>query len=293
MLCHSRYWRGTKIQKMKSRIKKSVSQTPPNRQVTHTGALHASVGFSGYSLNKIVRRGGATVLVLVFLALTACQEKTQSTQPVKQAIKPVLVVHVNDYSKSTTGISYFDSTNAKELYNAVASYSGVVKHVGIYAESSQQDVLTLTISKPDTITTTQSGNVYLMAKAKAKNDKVLSQYERTANTEIAKYISKISTPATENNTDLAGACRLAAITLEQANFSGYSKYLLITSDLRDCPRKGQLRLQPMPLSNNTIVLLIRPAIGDSTIKRLFPSSPIHVFTSTSDAISFISHNQNQ
>jgi|GEM_PF-1732837 len=278
---------------MKNRIKKSLSQTPPAKPVTQTGALHASVGFSGYSLNKIVRKGGASVLVLIFLALNACQQKIQSTQPVKQAIKPVLVVHVNDYSKSTTGISYFDSNNAKELYNAVASYSGVVKHVGIYAESSQQNVLTLSISMPDTTSTTQSGNVYQVAKAKAKNDKVLSKYQRTANAEIAKYISKISTPATENNTDLAGAFRLADITLEQANFSGYSKYLLITSDLRDCPKKGQSRLQSMQLSDDTIVLLIRPAISDSTIKRLFPSSPIHVFTSTSDAINFISNNQKQ
>jgi len=277
---------------MKNRIKKSSSQAPPVKPVTHTGALHASVGFSGYSLNKIVRKAGSSLLILLCLALTACQQSKQSAQPVTQATKPVLVVHVNDYSRSTTGVSYFDSVNAKELYNAVASYAGIIKHVGIYTESAMQDVLTLTISKPDTTSTIQSGNVYLAAKIKAKNNKMLAQYQQAANADIAKYISKISIPATENNTDLAGAFRLAVVALNTPNYADYTKYLLITSDLRDCPKKGLPRLKPTQLDNNTFVLLVRPVISDSIIKRLFPSAHVSVFTCTSDAINFITHNQN-
>lgn len=278
---------------MKNRIKKSSSQAPPVKPITHTGALHASVGFSGYSLHKIVRKAGASVLILLYLVFTACQQSKQFTQPATQATKPVLVVHVNDYSRSTTGVSYFDSANAKELYNTVASYTGIIKHVGIYTESAMQDVFTFNVSKPNITSTTQSGNVYLAAKIKAKNDKMLEQYQQGANADIAKYISEISTPAIENNTDLAGAFRLAMVALHTPNYADYTKYLLITSDLRDCPRKGQPRLKPMQLDNNTFVLLVRPVISDSVIKRLFPSAQVSVFTCTSDAINFITHDQNQ
>lgn len=94
--------------------KKNVSQTPPNKPITHTGALHSSVGFSGYSFTKLKTTSmkNSIILLLVLVAsLMACnppapteeqQQQTVQTAPTQtpQTSQTVRLVFLADRSGS-------------------------------------------------------------------------------------------------------------------------------------------------------------------------------------------------
>lgn len=294
MLLRSGSLQSTKLSKMKNRIKKSLSQTPPAKPVTHTGALHSSVGFPGYSLNKIVRKVRATVLVLFFLALTACNHKKHVNQPATQATKPVLVVHLNDYSHSTAPICFFDSTSARKLYYAIAKNGGgTIKHCRVLTNSVIQDVFTLQVGSLDTDATSGITNIYKAQKTKSTNQKKLEKFNAQATKDIARYVAEIYRPHNESQTDLTNALNLAKTALETNVYDDHTKYLIISSDMINNPKGiGDKSLKPIELSN-TRILAIRPAISADSLQAIFPNSSVYLFTDADDAISFITKYQNQ
>lgn len=267
--------------------KKKITQTPPCKPITHTGALHASVGFPNYSLNKKVS-AAKVILLLIFTLLTSCKQPTTFNHTTTQAA-PLIAVHLNDVSKSTVPITYFDTIDARGLYTTVAyAGGGSIKLIDITDHSLKQDVFTLSVPSLDTTPLAGITNIYQQAKAKHRNQQRIREYEKQAQHDIARYSAAVSTPHDKHYTDLIHALQLAALTLQQETFSGYTKYLLITSDMLHTQRGRKERIQPVALPNTT-VLLVRPALSRDSLTALFPASTVHIFTTTQDAISFI-HN---
>lgn len=72
---------------MKNSIKKSLSQTPTTKPTTHTGALHKSVGFPGFSLNKLKTtsmKNSIILLLIVVTSLIACNPPAPTEQQKQQ-----------------------------------------------------------------------------------------------------------------------------------------------------------------------------------------------------------------
>lgn len=224
------------------------------------------------------------IIILFFFLFSACIDKKEyNTKP---APPKILVVQVMDFSKSTNSIKYFDAQTAKNLYYFIAEQgSGVIKFFGIYDNSIQQDVLTLSI-RLDTISTEHIENLYQLQRAKTDNRKKRAEFEARARGDIEKYTTAVNKEHTSLHTDLQGALTIAKQTLEQENYNGYTKYLLLCSDMVNDPKGKVKALSPVNLINTT-VLVVRPLLSPDKLQKLFPSTTVHIITDPHDIISFI------
>jgi len=230
------------------------------------------------------------IISVALFTLVGCKRTTkQQNRPAPIATTPVLVVHINDYSESTDGISYFSKHNAESLYYAIGQ--GCIKHIAVLEDSHKQDVLSLSVTSPDTVSLVGDANVYRIGKKKAANAKVLEIHYANASRDIERYSTEVSKPHNQQRSDLASSLALAKTCIEQGNYTDHQKVLLISSDMLHNPRRKSEGLQPIELSN-TRVMVIRPAVSLDSLKVLFPSSDVSVFTSAADAISFIKQVKN-
>jgi hypothetical protein len=226
-------------------------------------------------------------LILAALLITGCTSKPQQYKVAPNKNK-ALVVQVIDFSKSTEQITYFDRADAENLYYVIAKNGGALKLVGAYANSSKQNVFSLLIAKSDTQSVKGIKNMYEAARIRAKNNAALSAFQAKAQQDIVQYQNEVAKPHTEAYTDLQNAFSLASLSLSAPIYAkGFTKYLVICSDLINDPVfKRHAKLKPVSLDNTT-VLVIRPALPLQEIQEVFPNATIHVFTNSQDAITFI------
>lgn len=219
---------------------------------------------------------------ILILALVGC--KSEQTEKIITQAPPVIVGHVLDLTKSTAGLTYFDSNAAKRLYYQIATNSGTVKLIRVTDNSAKQDVYTMSVAKLDTQATEGVQNVYQKARISASNRKMVEKFDVQAQEAISKYIAATLAQELSSYTDLASAFSLAKICLEQPTYSGHRKYLLVCSDMENDPKeKRRAPLEPIDIPNTTI-LFVRPTLSIERLKALFPKSKVYVFADVNDAI---------
>jgi hypothetical protein len=225
------------------------------------------------------------------VGIDSCQFGTEKeTDTIKPSKQRCLKVEVRDFSISTKDISYFvDTSEARQSYYTIANNGGgIIKIIGVYANSLKSDVQTIAVKSLDTLSLTN--NVYLKRKNLLKNKDIRKQFYEQSEKQIARYIALISGPRNEPYSDLLNACALAKVTLEQPNYEGYQKYLVFYSDMDlDLPHTKNDELLPIQLTNTTVVFL-RPLLSKERLKNLFPGSPVILATSSEDINSIIQTN---
>jgi hypothetical protein len=148
-------------------------------------------------------------------------------------------------------------------------------------------VYSVRVGKLDTETSVGITNMYQRARVQAKNKKAVAAFTSQAQQDIAQYTTETNKPRVGLYTDLSNSLSLAQQTLDQPIYAGYTKYLLICSDMENDPKwKRHAPLKPITLSNTT-VLLVRPVLPLERLKALFPASQVYVFTDVNDAITLI------
>lgn len=222
--------------------------------------------------------------ILMLTAITGCTNHSSQIHPVRQS--QFFILEVKDFSASTDYILDTDSSTARLLHGAIASSGGTLRVAGIYAESDRQQFTTIHIDPlPDT-TAPQTSNVYIRARTAAQRRKAIARIEQKAKRDIQRYLAAVNKPHDSKYTDLSSVFAIIRTACNQENFSSYRKFLILESDLINNPKGRNRRLAPVHLDNTT-VLVVRPAIPEDSIKKLFPDSEVYCFTDLSDAITMI------
>lgn len=220
----------------------------------------------------------------MILILTGCADQS-SQLPVAQQSK-IFVLEVKDFSASTDYIPDTDSNTARLLYSAIAPSGGTLRVAGIYAESDRQQFTTIHIDPlPDT-TVPKTSNVYIRSRDAAQQRKTVAGIQQKAARDIQRYLAAVNKPHDSKYTDLSSVFTIIRTACNQENFNGYRKFLILESDLVNNPKGRNKHLAPVHLDNTT-VLVVRPAIPEDSVKKLFPGSEVYCFTDLSDAIAMI------
>lgn len=224
--------------------------------------------------------------ILIFFSLLMIGCTSPSLQPPTVQQSKLFVLEVKDFSASTDYILDTDSGTARLLYSAIAAAGGTLRVAGIYAESDRQQFTTIHIDPlPDT-TAPQISNVYIRARAAAQQRTAIARIEQKTQRDIQRYLAAVNKPHDSKYTDLASVFSIIRTACNQENFNGYRKFLILESDLVNNPKGRNKQLIPVHLDNTT-VLVVRPAIPEDSIKKLFPDSEVYCFTDLSDAIAMI------
>lgn len=263
---------------MNKKRSKGVSQTPPTKPIiTQTGAIPS----------------GMALLLIYLLCITiACKQKnpTAPVQPGPSRQQSLVVVAI-DHTRSIEGLTYLDTATAHDLYQTLAlNGGGAIKIYGIYNNSARQNVLSISVPCIDTQQIDEEANIYQAGRKRNANKRMITDFEKRSQVDLARFDEKITEPCSSTHSDIAGLFPLIEQTLEQENFRGHRKYLLLCTDMIDDPVGHRSTLEPLHLTNTT-VLIIRPALLVKKLKALFPDSPVYVFTDAHDIISFITNDK--
>lgn len=229
-------------------------------------------------------------LILPLLILSACGQT--DTHPTVVKI-PIFLTHIHDVSLSTSGITYFDSSDARELYYTIAANGGgSIRFLTASNNANAQNVLAFDIPSWDTASTKKETNIYKRARLSASNKSLATKRQLEAGPVINQYICAACQPCKTKFTDLATALTLGQQTLASAP-GNCRKFLLISSDMRNDPQwKRHAPLQPIKLDGVTVVL-VRPALSKDQLDKIFPDASLQIFTTMHDAILFINNQTNQ
>lgn len=214
------------------------------------------------------------------------EEKPQATTSVEK--QPIVAEQLIDFTQSTAnGITYFDSTIARELYLSLA-YRGnaIIKVVGVYANSANKEVFTLNVAGLDTIVP-DTKNIYQLHKILQENEQIKARFMQEANEHIAEYIKATTLPHDNKFSDVASAFSIAQTDLQQQSFQNYQKVLLVFSDLWNQPANKKSKLRPIDVNGATVICL-RPILSRDSLTKLFQNAAgLHIVTSTKDITTII------
>jgi hypothetical protein len=222
----------------------------------------------------------------IILGGCKCKPKTDVSHITKQQI---LAICITDQSLSSQYTDRWDSACITNLYNRIAlNGGGAIKFFSVLSNSQMQTGTSLKVAALDTLN--YKVNIYQKGKAKEKNRNTVESYQTTSSKAISELIAKVIKPQQQKFSDVYGCLRLCQQTALQSNFSDYSTYVIVVSDLlHDQPKSRKSKPVSFQFPDNARILLVRPMLSEKSIKQLFADSQVESsFTSLNDAISIIS-----
>lgn len=228
------------------------------------------------------------LITVITLLCFGCKDKPK--QQSTNAPKELIVVQAIDFSASTSHLNYVNQRIATKLYYTLAENAGTLKVLSITDNSSLQNIYTLQTKKLDTLSLSGVSNIYDRAKVAKQNAQKLTTFQKQAQTAINDYIAHATPSQKAQFTDLNSCFTLIQQTLSSPLYAKHSKYVIACTDMINSPKKGNVRFLPVECPNTTF-LFVRPSLTLDSLRSLFPSSTVMVFTDMEDAIEMIHKTQ--
>jgi hypothetical protein len=210
------------------RKNKKATQTPPNRQVTHTGALHSSVGFPGYSMNKKPNKIMQKIIILLFVltGFISCIQNPETLKNRKPKCETVQLVFIADRSKSfagryTTPNSWLFSPTCEKASN----HYTVDFRYGFITDSSNRPLLRYYC--PLEVEDPKANNPWLGS----ETEPLLS--EATHWDDFAEAIDTKLLESPTDHSDITSTLNRAIVSFQEYDSSTTRKILILCTDLED------------------------------------------------------------
>lgn len=276
---------------MKKIIQKVV-QTPPNKPITQTGALHSSVGFSGYSLNKLKTtsmKNSIILLLIVVASLMACNPPVETQEPqhqeqqvvqaetTKQTSQTVRLVFLADRSGSfVRQYTHPDPALFKPLCDKICSQGNTLDfRYGVIREYSDIVFDRYFVPFIPKTTTQEASNPWLATESAPEPPKQqATEWNSFAETVNAKLASSPS-----NASDVANAISRAVVSCQEQG-DNVRSILFLCTDGADTYRQ----LPTVPQSIEIITVGISP---DNRIEQALNTSNLKRFENLQAAIDYL------
>ena len=203
----------------------------------------------------------SAILIFSFLVIfSSCDtENGKSTPDTK---KTSLLIMLYDISKSNDTYGILKEEHLEKIYDQIA-FNGGGKFYAFHIKSNSLDQEAIEYVIPAFDTLQLIGNPYQIKNRRKENQAILESFAPERQKFISGVSQELIIPKTEGFTDIKNAMQLAKTTLEQKNFTSWSKHLLIISDGKNDlpPVNGVDPLAPIEL-NNVNVVMVRATNSD-------------------------------
>ena len=196
-----------------------------------------------------------SLLSLSFLFfLFSCSSENGSTASTFQ--NPSLLIMLYDISQSNDSYGILKEDHLEKIFDQMA-FKGGGKFYAFHIKSNSLDQEAIEYVIPAFDTLQLARNPYQIKNRRKENQAILQSFVPVRRKFTTTVSQELIVPKTEGFTDLKNAVQLAKTTLEQKNYTNWSKHLLIISDGKNDlpPVNGVDPLPPIEISDVNVIMV--------------------------------------